>query len=183
MAHSFQVGFFNHIFLAGGIKSLFSQWACHQSDNSQIKSVLQTVLITHNGFAGCPSHSILSQINGITSFSRRNMEAIKERGEGDLATIQNHPYARNGGEIEINMRVCITDSLLIFAAFSSHKKWHSKTRTQAERFAGVKDWFTMMRLSCSRGRNVWVVRLSHSFEELERGVAFNQIRMGFEICL
>lgn len=59
---------------------LFSHNACHQSDNSQLKSVLQTVLITYNGFAGCPSFSVLCQINGITSYSPRNMEAIKASG-------------------------------------------------------------------------------------------------------
>lgn len=73
VAHSFQLGILMW-------KKPLSHWACHQSDNSQIKSVLQTVLITHNGFAGCLSHSVFCQINGITSLRLRNMEAIRVRG-------------------------------------------------------------------------------------------------------
>lgn len=75
VARSFQLG----ILKWRKKKRVFSHRVCHQSDNSQIKSVLQTVLITHNGFAGRPSPSDFCQINGITSLGLRNVEAIKER--------------------------------------------------------------------------------------------------------
>ena len=67
----------------------------------------------------CPSHSDFRQINGITSFMLRNMEAIK--GRGDLATTQNYPYVTNVGGIKKDMHVYKVDSLLTTIAFSSHK--------------------------------------------------------------
>lgn len=57
----------------------FSHRLCHKTDNSQIQPPLQTPLITHNGSAGCTSHSAFCRISGITSFRPRNVEAIKER--------------------------------------------------------------------------------------------------------
>lgn len=57
------------------------------------------MLITHNSSAGSLSRPC--QINGITSFRPRNVEAIKGAG-GNLATTQNYTRAANGAAIETN---------------------------------------------------------------------------------